>query len=225
MSVDIVKSASHSVVVDGRTRDGSRSTETFNGASIGWDCSLDAIKRGSELGAAGSDDLLTRGSRPSSINVKPGSICASVSAGTLASLPQCKYPTAILCVLLLHPVLHLALETRHPSCVTFVAVLSRCRAYGHYLIMSSYAKEQAYVAEDHELQDGHNSHIIEARYAGTEGDIADMKVLGRTQETRRIFTFISMLGFGSTLMVTWEVILANLLAVITNGGTVRIHTR
>lgn len=46
-----------------------------------------------------------------------------------------------------------------------------------------------------------------------------MKVLGRVQETRRMFTFISMLGFGSTLMVTWEVILANMLAVLTNGGT------
>jgi amino acid transporter len=46
-----------------------------------------------------------------------------------------------------------------------------------------------------------------------------MKVLGRTQETRRMFNAISMLGFGSTLMVTWEVILANMLSILTNGGT------
>jgi len=46
-----------------------------------------------------------------------------------------------------------------------------------------------------------------------------MKVLGRVQETRRMFTFVSMLGFGSTLMVTWEAILANMFAILTNGGT------
>ncbi|TKA72600.1 hypothetical protein B0A55_06414 [Friedmanniomyces simplex] len=81
-----------------------------------------------------------------------------------------------------------------------------------------YSKEPAVVGEDHELQDGAKSHV-EAKYMGTDGDKMQMKVLGRVQETRRIFTFVSMLGFGSTLMVTWEVILANLLAVITNGGT------
>ncbi|TKA63262.1 hypothetical protein B0A55_09621 [Friedmanniomyces simplex] len=81
-----------------------------------------------------------------------------------------------------------------------------------------HSKEPAVVGEDHELQDGAKSHV-EAKYMGTDGDKMQMKVLGRVQETRRIFTFVSMLGFGSTLMVTWEVILANLLAVITNGGT------
>ncbi|KAK1079253.1 hypothetical protein LTR33_006541 [Friedmanniomyces endolithicus] len=83
---------------------------------------------------------------------------------------------------------------------------------------ADYSKEPGFVTEDHELQDGPKSHV-EEKYMGTDGDKLQMKVLGRTQETRRIFTFVSMLGFGSTLMVTWEVILANLLAVITNGGT------
>lgn len=44
---------------------------------------------------------------------------------------------------------------------------------------------------------------VPARWRGTEEDKLQMKVLGRTQETRRIFNFISMLGFNSTLMVTW----------------------
>lgn len=35
---------------------------------------------------------------------------------------------------------------------------------------------------------------LEPRYRGTEADKLDMRVLGRTQETRRIFTAISMLG-------------------------------
>ena len=35
---------------------------------------------------------------------------------------------------------------------------------------------------------------IEPKYRGNESDKLDMKVLGRTQETRRMFTAISMLG-------------------------------
>ena len=75
-----------------------------------------------------------------------------------------------------------------------------------------------FIARDVEFHDAAFSDVP-ARWHGTEEDKLQMKVLGRVQETRRMFTFISMLGFGSTLMVTWEVILANLLAVITNGGT------
>lgn len=60
---------------------------------------------------------------------------------------------------------------------------------------------------------------VEIQFRGTDEDKLDMKVLGRTQETRRIFNWITMLGFGSTLMVTWEVILANIYAILSNGGT------
>lgn len=35
---------------------------------------------------------------------------------------------------------------------------------------------------------------VEHKYRGTEQDRLDMKVLGRAQETRRLFTAISMLG-------------------------------
>ncbi|KAK6437800.1 hypothetical protein LTR95_006002 [Oleoguttula sp. CCFEE 5521] len=45
-----------------------------------------------------------------------------------------------------------------------------------------------------------DSHIA-PKYQGTEADKRHMNVLGRYQETRRMFTFISMLGFGSTLML------------------------
>lgn len=38
---------------------------------------------------------------------------------------------------------------------------------------------------------------VEMRYRGTDADELDMKVLGRTQETRRIFTAVSMLGYAS----------------------------
>ena len=73
-------------------------------------------------------------------------------------------------------------------------------------------------AEDVELRNAAASDVP-SKWQGTEEDKLQMRVLGRVQETRRMFTFVSMLGFGSTLMVTWEVILADLLAVITNGGT------
>lgn len=60
---------------------------------------------------------------------------------------------------------------------------------------------------------------ITAKYLGTEGDRLQMKILGRTQETRRVFTFVTILGFGSTLIVTWEVLLTNIGLILVNGGT------
>ncbi|KAK6436559.1 hypothetical protein LTR95_007251 [Oleoguttula sp. CCFEE 5521] len=65
--------------------------------------------------------------------------------------------------------------------------------------------------EQIKLDDTH----IAPKYQGTEADKHHMGVLGRIQETRRMFTFISMLGFG----VTWETLLTNSFAIITNGGT------
>ncbi|KAK5135780.1 hypothetical protein LTR08_004606 [Meristemomyces frigidus] len=73
-------------------------------------------------------------------------------------------------------------------------------------------------AEDVELHDVDTSHIA-PKYQGTDEDKVHMRTLGRRQETRRMFTFISMLGFGSTLIVTWETLLTNSSAIITNGGT------
>ena len=76
------------------------------------------------------------------------------------------------------------------------------------------------IAEDqsYEAQDGAKSRVS-AKYLGTEGDKAQMRILGRTQETRRVFTFITILGFGSTLIVTWEVLLTNISLILINGGT------
>ena len=77
----------------------------------------------------------------------------------------------------------------------------------------TFAEEQGYDA-----QDGAKSRVS-AKYLGTEGDKAQMRMLGRTQETRRVFTFITILGFGSTLIVTWEVLLTNIGLILINGGT------
>jgi len=66
-----------------------------------------------------------------------------------------------------------------------------------------------YAAEDVELSDGaaSGSDVVDAsvpsKYRGTEEDQMQMKIMGRTQETRRMFTAVTMLGFGSTMMTTW----------------------
>nr|OQO26121.1 hypothetical protein B0A51_04515 [Rachicladosporium sp. CCFEE 5018] len=64
---------------------------------------------------------------------------------------------------------------------------------------------------------------IAQEYQGTDADKRHMNILGRSQETRRMFTIISMPGFGSTLIVTWETLLTNSFAIITNGGTAGLY--
>lgn len=46
-----------------------------------------------------------------------------------------------------------------------------------------------------------------------------MRRLGRTQETRLVFTFFTILGFDSTPIVPWGVLLTNIGLILVNGGT------
>lgn len=80
------------------------------------------------------------------------------------------------------------------------------------------AASTAVVRDEMELHELNKSHVS-PKYQGTEADQAQMRTMGRLQETRRNFTFVTMLGFGSTLICTWEVVLANIGSVLTNGGT------
>ncbi|KAK0932411.1 hypothetical protein LTR29_016014 [Friedmanniomyces endolithicus] len=57
------------------------------------------------------------------------------------------------------------------------------------------------------------------RWQGTAADKKDMSQLGRVQELRRNFQFMSILGFGCTLIATWEVLVTTLLTSLTDGGT------
>ncbi|KAJ5518554.1 Amino acid/polyamine transporter I [Penicillium expansum] len=61
--------------------------------------------------------------------------------------------------------------------------------------------------------------LVEPRYMGTLADRRDMNALGRVQVLRRNFRFVSIVGFGCTLICTWEVILTLLAAGLTDGGT------
>ncbi|KAJ5772912.1 hypothetical protein N7457_007808 [Penicillium paradoxum] len=60
--------------------------------------------------------------------------------------------------------------------------------------------------------------LVEPQYMGTLADQRDMNALGRVQVLRRNFRFISIVGFGCTLICTWEVILTLLSAGLTDGG-------
>ena len=48
---------------------------------------------------------------------------------------------------------------------------------------------------------------VPKKYMGTENDRRDMIVLGKKQVLRRNFGFTTMLGFGSTVICSWEVVL------------------
>ncbi|KAK2748147.1 hypothetical protein FQN57_001272 [Myotisia sp. PD_48] len=60
---------------------------------------------------------------------------------------------------------------------------------------------------------------LPAKYMGTAQDQHEMSALGKEQVLRRNFSFISILGFGSTLIATWEVVLTLLAFGMLNGGT------
>jgi hypothetical protein len=57
------------------------------------------------------------------------------------------------------------------------------------------------VAHDNESQEG----VSEKR--GTDGDQRDMYRMGKQQELRRNFRFVSIFGYSMVLMATWETIL------------------
>lgn len=54
--------------------------------------------------------------------------------------------------------------------------------------------------------------------AGTAIDQQNMERLGKTQELRRNFRLISVLGFTAVLMCTWEAILFTASYILPNGG-------
>ncbi|KAH8602283.1 amino acid transporter-like protein [Bisporella sp. PMI_857] len=59
---------------------------------------------------------------------------------------------------------------------------------------------------------------LPARYRGTEADKRDMLTLGKKQVLRRNFKFITMLGFASTVMASWELMLPLFYFVLYDGG-------
>ncbi|KAL5433701.1 hypothetical protein PMIN07_000398 [Paraphaeosphaeria minitans] len=60
---------------------------------------------------------------------------------------------------------------------------------------------------------------VESRYFGTDLDRYEMGVLGKQQVLRRNFGLLTMLGFASTCIASWEGILTYLNFVLIDGGT------
>ncbi|KAL9581613.1 MAG: hypothetical protein Q9212_003798 [Teloschistes hypoglaucus] len=61
--------------------------------------------------------------------------------------------------------------------------------------------------------------VVADKYQGTGADRHDMRMLGRVQVLRRNFSFVPILGFATVLICTWELLFANLLFALTDGGT------
>jgi choline transport protein len=74
------------------------------------------------------------------------------------------------------------------------------------------------LANDAAIFDNAISNVPE-RYHGTSADAHDMAMLGKKQVLRRNFNFITMLGFASTCIASWEGVLTYLGFVLTDGGT------
>jgi hypothetical protein len=53
-----------------------------------------------------------------------------------------------------------------------------------------------------------DDNLSDTQHQGTHYDVKDMNRLGKKQEFMRLFRFYSILGFTSTLMCTWEAMLA-----------------
>lgn len=53
----------------------------------------------------------------------------------------------------------------------------------------------------------------------TASDTQDMLRMGKTQETRRNFKHLSIIGFAMVLLSTWETVLATAVFGLSNGGT------
>lgn len=73
------------------------------------------------------------------------------------------------------------------------------------------------------FEDEHGSpvddHYVNAgQWGNTISDEQDMARLGKRQEFKRNFSFLSALGFVSVYMATWEFVLVSLAVGFTNGG-------
>lgn len=64
----------------------------------------------------------------------------------------------------------------------------------------------------------HASNAYDAAWGDTPQDIRDMQRLGKKQEFKRNFSFLSALGFVSIYMATWEFVLVSLSVGLLNGG-------
>ena len=73
-------------------------------------------------------------------------------------------------------------------------------------------------AVDVNRMDFEKSDTLATKWQGSNEDQHDMAVLGRVQQLRRNFHMVSLVGFASTLICTWEIIATNLNVSLMDGG-------
>ena len=67
--------------------------------------------------------------------------------------------------------------------------------------------------------DSNNETILQEPKGGTRHDVHDMNRMGKRQELRRNFRFVSIVGFVMVLQSTWESVLLAAQYGLVNGGT------
>lgn len=70
--------------------------------------------------------------------------------------------------------------------------------------MAALKSEAQAVAQPH---DSESQRDVVSEKRGTAGDQQDMYRMGKQQELRRNFRFVSIFGYSMVLMATWETIL------------------
>ncbi|KAL1644654.1 hypothetical protein SLS61_008706 [Didymella pomorum] len=83
--------------------------------------------------------------------------------------------------------------------------------------MTDLKQEAQAVAQMRDSESQKDNVFIEKK--GTAGDQNDMYRMGKQQELRRNFRFMSIFSYSMVLMATWETVLTTLTIPLTNGGT------
>lgn len=85
--------------------------------------------------------------------------------------------------------------------------------------MASHKSAEVYTNEDQDVFNDRSQDYNMAEKDATSADAHDMRRMGKTQETRRNFRSITILGFCMVILSTWETILATSVFALANGGT------
>jgi choline transport protein len=89
---------------------------------------------------------------------------------------------------------------------------------GTFIAMIDDKTARSHIATDPRYYEEGEANFMADKGATSE-DTRDMIRMGKTQETRRTFRSITILGFCMVILSTWEAILATSVFALSNGGT------
>lgn len=114
-------------------------------------------------------------------------------------------------------------RTQPSRCSIEISIMATLRTPHHAtkdqgdILSSNHADSLSAEDDDKEFEDVTGA--VPRKFRGTTADQRDMMVLGKTQVLRRNFKFVTMLGFASTVMASWEILLPLFSFVLIDGGT------